>query len=497
MFFRYLLAALTLSLSSCLVFPDDCFEKGCEAGLICASNGECTGTQPGTPSVTAVDPSANSVESDAEQIQITFSEPMQAVDATTLLVRTSALGALSGAYGGSGAAATFTPTRTVPAGDEVEVTVRSTLQSTDGTPLAEAYVFRFRVESSQSQARLTSGSAVSDNGNFAHRVRVVDLDGDGLMEIIALRGGQFSVYQLDASGSIVGEEIDYGTGVWDFTVGDFNQDGTLDVFAGEFEPNRNAPFYNRNGTLERCCVVPGLSFGIHRIETADMNGDGIPDLVGVIDRGDQTDTMSAFVAINAGNGSFTVRVLDSGGAAGSQSSDIAAEDMNGDGLLDVVLLNDLITRGPGSVTVLFADGEGRYAPAFDPEETMQEVDSFATGDFDGDGDVDVAVGQRVAAIVTVLENTGQGDLRSGLSVPANADVIEAADMNGDGQLDIVTAGATVLLNQLMGTDFVAQTGGDGRAADAVAFGDLDGDGDVDVVGASSTGAFEMVVLLNE
>ena len=505
---RLVLLALLAAPAACLDFPD-CVETGCDPGLVCGADGLCrapggdAGPGPGALRVLSTDPAPNSLEGDAELVTVTFSAPMARPSAATMKVRSAALGALEGTYAVDGRTVSFAPFRQPPAGDRVEVVVRSLLESASGERLGQSYTFAFRVESGSASGTLTSiATRVFGRGSF-RRIRVADLGGDGRLDLLAAASGVVHVIGLWPSGELEADTLEVGSNLADFAVADFDQDGILDIFGGGGPLTaRSLPFLGDGRGFSGCCVVTELDVSVHRIETADLDGDGIPDLLGVYRRfgvaeDAQSEGKNGFIAINAGNARFTVRDLDSG--APGETADIAAEDMNGDGLLDLVLVNDQTTRGPGVVTVHFGEGGGRFAAPVRTEATMdgEVVDAFTTGDFDGDGDVDVVVGARVSETFELLLNDGTGRLEPGLRRPAGVDALTSGDLNGDGQLDVVGVGAQVYGNVAMGTEFVPIGSGGEGGTEALTVVDIDGDGDVDVLGGAGGAETSLTILRND
>ncbi len=89
------------------------------------------------------------------------------------------------------------------------------------------------------------------------------------------------------------------------------------------------------------------------VTTADLNGDGKPDLA-VAGSG----TNSVRVLINQGSGTFAAAVIY---LAGANPSAVAALDLNGDGAPDLAVANG----GSGNVSVLLNQGDGTFAAAID------------------------------------------------------------------------------------------------------------------------------------
>ncbi len=124
-----------------------------------------------------------------------------------------------------------------------------------------------------------------------------------------------------------------------------------------------------------------------------------------------------------------------------------------------------------------------------------------TGDLDGDGDLDFVTANQGAGGVTVRLNDGTGDFSAGSSVAMNngSNCVRLGDLDGDGDLDIVSVvytTVTVALNNGRGvfsglTTWSVGQSGNSYASYVLALGDLDGDGDLDLVapGLGSSGDF--------
>jgi hypothetical protein len=236
-----------------------------------------------------------------------------------------------------------------------------------------------------------------------------------------------------------------------------------------------------------------LPADLRGIVAGDFNGDGIPDLVVV------NEVTNEFLYLQGkGDGTFLPPVSTSmAGATSLAPEAIVAGDFNGDGKLDIAISHPYagvgVLGGGGTlVTVHLGDGAGHFSNGA-VITTGATPTSLATGDFNGDGIPDLAVGAADDTAVWIHLGNGDGTFKSPTRYPITELAlgtpmdIATADVNHDGHLDIVAAAGervTTLLGDGNG-GFAALPAFDvpGEFAQ-IALGDLNGDGNIDLVVAS-------------
>jgi hypothetical protein len=184
--------------------------------------------------------------------------------------------------------------------------------------------------------------------------------------------------------------------------------------------------------------------------------------------------------------------------AGTNPSAAALGDFNGDGNLDLAVTSD----APDRVLVRLGDGLGGFGPAA-PVLTGAGTGPHTpvAGDFDGDLDVDIAVSLHNVDRVQILVNGGSGTftLGSSFTVGAEPRSLAASDFDGDLDLDLAVSNrdgnnVSVLLNQ-GGLAFSVASYAAGQDPRELDVGDLTGDGVADIAVAASD-TREVIVLRN-
>jgi hypothetical protein len=214
----------------------------------------------------------------------------------------------------------------------------------------------------------------------------------------------------------------------------------------------------------------------------DFNGDGKADLA-VTNESDSTVT----ILLGNGDGTFTAAVSPS---TGSSPVAVAAGDFNGDGKTDLAVANtgNATIPGSSSVTVLLGNGDGTFSPAASLATDLNPT-SIAVGDFNGDGNADLAVANYSSNTVTLLLGNGDGTFSATALSPATGNspyAIVVGDFNGDGRADLATVNlgsrtVTVLLGNGDGTFTAASMSpATGENPDSIAVGDFNGDGKADM-----------------
>ena len=340
-----------------------------------------------------------------------------------------------------------------------------------------------------------------------------DLNGDGRMDLVVANTGanRVSIYFRSAAGVYPNSpSTSVGNGSTgapiSVAVGDMDGDGDIDIVSANQSTNNVTIYYQSSpGVFPNGQIValggPGITDGACSVAVGDIDGDGKLDIA-CADRTGNNLT----VFLQSSNGGFASTPTFTLAASGApiQPTHVELADVNDDGALDLVSSNggndlSIFVYQPdaaqfASEPIVIGQGGSLSSPSW-----------VTTGDFDGDGRIDLAATNAGANNVAVFQQLGgssyaspAADLVLGNALSTtNPNAIAIADIDGDGDLDIVSANQggndLAVFEQIspaiFGTDPAMTLGSsaDTSGPRAVAVADLDGDGRLDIVSANSTG----------
>jgi len=214
----------------------------------------------------------------------------------------------------------------------------------------------------------------------------------------------------------------------------------------------------------------------------DFNGDGQLDLA-VVNQADNT----VSILLGKAGATFAPKVDY---PVGNSPVAIVSADFNGDGKLDLAVVNSV----SNTVSILLGNGDGTFAGHVDYSTGSHPV-GIVAADFNGDGKVDLAVVNESDSTVSILPGNGDGTFSGQVPVAVglNPVALASGDFNGDGKIDLITSNdtsalpppqpppsVTVLLSGGEGS-FTRVDTGVGVGPGALAVGDFNHDGKLDAV----------------
>lgn len=224
---------------------------------------------------------------------------------------------------------------------------------------------------------------------------------------------------------------------------------------------------------------PVVCYGGHG---GDLDNDGFTDLSLV---NEASDDVRVFVNDQSGMySSFTTYPFSGGGVPSTNEP----ADFDGDGDIDMAVGS----RNGDEVRILIGDGSGGYAPQV-VYTVSESVRGLGVLDFDGDGDTDIVSANHDGNEITLLPNNGDGTFGAaiGLETGGNGETaLGVADFDEDGILDLVVGALDseeflILLGDGAGGFTVSDQVSAGGTPWMIAVGDIDLDGHVDVAAANA------------
>jgi hypothetical protein len=222
-------------------------------------------------------------------------------------------------------------------------------------------------------------------------------------------------------------------------IADVNGDGLKDLVSADF----NVSLFLQTSPGTFAAPISLYSGGANWVAVGDLNGDGAPDVA-------LTDNVGVKVLLHTGAASAATFSAPVSVFTQTVNQDvlganiIAIADVNGDGLNDLIITDPGATGGMATtVNVLLQDAatHGTFAAPVSYAIATQDLpQSIVVTDLQGDGHLDIVIGELNSVTVLLHDPASPGKFLPATIYPApGANAIAVADINGDGKPDIVVS----------------------------------------------------------
>ncbi|KAB2925396.1 MAG: T9SS type A sorting domain-containing protein, partial [Bacteroidetes bacterium] len=443
-----------------------------------------------TPANGALDQSASA------NIVVVFDENIDQATLTSSTVKL--VGSISGvhswalsSYDAGTYTATINPSVDFVPGEMVSVVVSKSVQSSVGVALERGYASQFVTAAGNgaSFAAKTDYAA----GTTPKNIILTDLNADGDPDLVAVNSGSDNVsVRLNNGDGTYAAEVLLSTGSNPSSVaaGDVDGDGDIDLVVTVTSADQLAKFTNLGSGTFSSATTYSTAPGPNNVKLSDIDADGDVDVV-------YSTSIQVYMQLNNGSGVFSA---EDNASAGTSPVGVVVLDMDNDGDRDFISVNN----GSNNVRVAYNNGTNWYASGNNYSVGTAPT-ALVSGDFDNDGYVDVVTANLAGGNGTIsyLENNHSGGFNAKVDYSVGTGSqprgLAAADIDGDGDLDVMVADGANDAVKLFINDGngIFSNGGEYATGDnpyAIATADVNGDGLMDVAAANYGGGSVSVKL---
>ncbi len=286
---------------------------------------------------------------------------------------------------------------------------------------------------------------IDTNLDLAKSVHPTDLDSDGDIDVLS-SGDDIVWYENDGSGNFSAPKIiisnEYAESIY---AADLDNDGDIDVLSSSYKTTWYKNNGNQNfGTPQ--IISAGTSYGEGQfIYATDLDNDGDIDVLSACQyqSGSSAKTNEIEWYENDGNGSFAIREVTNGYLLGYPYS-VHAADLDNDGDMDVLTTANGPTDYMGHKVIWYEnDGTGIFGAGQIISDYVANPRAVYAADLDNDGDMDVLSASANDYKIAWYENDGSGNFGTQQIISSsvgNPHSVCAADLDNDGDIDVLSDG---------------------------------------------------------
>ncbi|MDC1250318.1 Ig-like domain-containing protein, partial [Flavobacteriaceae bacterium] len=352
---------------------------------------------------------SNTVSLDSD-ITLTFDSPVKTstLNASNIVITGINTGIISGTFSGGGTTSVvFNPTTDFKPGEVITVTLTSALENTSGGPLSPPQTFSFTTRNAATPSPVFTAADIATSADGAISVFAADMDGDGDMDILSASYSDDTIawYENDGNANPTWTATDIATSAnraYSVFAADMDGDGDMDIVSASFYDDTIA-WYENDGNANPTFTAADIATsadGATSVFAADMDGDGDMD---IISASYNDDTIAWYENDGNVNPTWTAADIDTSADA---AHSVFAADIDGDGDMDILSASQL------DDTIAWYENNGNVNPTWTAADIATSADgahSVFAADIDGDGDMDILSASYNDDTIAWYENDGNAN----------------------------------------------------------------------------------------
>ncbi|MCA9212539.1 MAG: VCBS repeat-containing protein [Planctomycetales bacterium] len=344
---------------------------------------------------------------------------------------------------------------------------------------------------------------IHETGNGTQSVLFADVDADADLDIVtsSYADKEFGWFERGENGYIRKSlPTDNFSSAYPIAAGLINADSQMDIVVGDYEGDRLLWYPSSPFGFGKPIEISREVEHIQHIEIVDVNGDQSLDVVAAFEE------YIKWYEYSPDLGTFSSGVTLFDELNNYDVDEFEFADVDDNSTIDLILAIDdpCCDTSPSPARIRFGNESGGFSDEVVLFETRNRISSIATGDYNQDGKTDIVLGFR-SGVIRYYQQADNG-FETGLNLtdqPNYPVQIESADVDSDGDLDLVVAARDANLIAL-----IENTHGQSKpfrysavaniaSPRSISLGDADGDGDLDIaVGNNVQGGSQVVILEN-
>jgi polysaccharide export outer membrane protein len=302
----------------------------------------------------------------------------------------------------------------------------------------------------------------------ARAVQFIDLNQDGHLDLLVGSNKDISGLLIEWGDGLGGWKKEAGPSTsvqpLSFAASDYNHNQNIDILIGGDGAEKGLQIWEFDSSSKQWMLVstPATEGSFSSVKFADINQDGWDDIIAT--QFDKNNSGGVLVLLNNAKGGWT---SNTGPAIQGIFTDLAVEDINNDGYLDIIAsqrgglgseeYDDEVWSQVGGAHIWYGDGNAHWKAQ--ELAANSDAESLSVADIDGDGDLDIILGLYLKGITYWLNNNSEWEKET-LIEDGTWSALRVGDLDADGSRELIAAssvGQGIRVWHIHGSSFAEDT----------------------------------------